>query len=1553
MFSGVKGLYLPFQTNTLTLSESKVLTGDLLDELSSEHIDVQINAVRRALVFLLSVKESDLEFLFVTLQPQTTEPAISTYFVSEHVLCVMTQKAVVDTDTSQFDDSLLCEHKNYVTLHMPIEIGNAIAVLFKKLEIKRCNLNRLESLITSGNADRHKENDAKCRQAFKTQLVVNSDQTTANLLTCSPDFFASAHQFYESQPNSELNNVFTSTAKQVGFSYFPKVQVESSNVGSKLVAKPESLKNKLFPITSKIQSLLNSASAWDKNTALDQVLEVYNSLTSYTLLMLIVSSGHRQANPYSFSFHTMSNDFLLLRDKDARGYTNLRILPISPNVKVQINEFRKWCRKLSYHFHSVDRDIEHRLMKLGCSEPIAQPEFQLLSSKLKWYSPNFSSICESLSLDLNLPANFPRHLLATQLRLLSKEIKMDKRACSAEYFLGHTNYFSHPLSYFSPHSLADLTPVTQVIDSMMDKIGLETIANPAARGKKNQHRGQATDIIYTPFSKKYSISMRQRAYKWVTELKLEGTVLSNIVSYFPIILQKEEERLSKVRAWGVFDEEGGGYQLIQQDSLNKFIGELQGTLTEENNELALATSSRAAYQLKLNRLKLRILTAVSNRSPQKGKKLVWSNGQSRQLSFKDDACLQMKIASQLTSLIIQHLKSVEKTRKVSLLDVTLSLIVNTKKRVRFTEEFVTALRKKWNFYEGVAWLEWAEDKEASRLLVDSVTTSLKNLLDTRQKLTSLEDDYKSSLKKWVVSQGLSPYVIDAIDSLNKLSKLLSETLDTSIPSYLRHYRMIYFETRGLSSQSSLLSFLSGKRNEVSKALVHSTDNSEVVVESVDCDLTSFDLEVYKNVQSSLESIKYRVYEAKAKRADAIEYCMLKVEVEELTDEGISVLEPTQKYKLKSVSKWVLAFIAHKLRCNDIGVSSALTYLSQIYKPLLEIAKDDDIITYNTKKWLDLFNRALQLKSNNKDIKSIAARFRDAHEYYEVNNGPTGLEWRDVIVPEGQPQNKLKENILIGSEYRQILSYLDDEPKLTQEHKLFSKVLFILWSKLGLRWHESMGLKRKEIDLKHKLINLKSNGARKLKTPNGNRKIPYGALLNEDEQQLLEALCDKESSQIDLLFEFSKHYSYDNNRDQLEALAKRVVNHMRAVTGNVNMSSHVGRKSFINHMLCLLNYTDETPFYQLQLADWLGEDDMHDSVLQHAEHFREVLTGSLKLNHKILPALSLLVGHAEPMTTIKSYSHVLDLLLHAYNEQQLVNQYSLKYIASLLENNVSEKDLSRRKNKLKAVESNKTVTFCELYEKKNFSKERYYFFEPDYSPRSGFYLDEAATLKSQLEMLQRDLQKAKACDFGAKVELFEIRRLMNILYTIHTEVGYPFAEITPFSGTLSHEFEQLYTDWFRIIQNDTFIKYCSKADKIKEIDLQALYEGWCKHYDAKHNFIIAINDISGRAVNEAYRTGKTNGLKALIELAEALKLKLVVKTFSHNRKRGATYVNIDKDNITIGRLDVQLEGPMTTKGKSQFKLFNHFVFLLVVRYMFEHYDELEIKTYYKRNKLKAL
>lgn len=293
---------------------------------------------------------------------------------------------------------------------------------------------------------------------------------------------------------------------------------------------------------------------------------------------------------------------------------------------------------------------------------------------------------------------------------------------------------------------------------------------------------------------------------------------------------------------------------------------------------------------------------------------------------------------------------------------------------------------------------------------------------------------------------------------------------------------------------------------------------------------------------------------------------------------------------------------------------------------------------------------------------IARALREFHHFlvHEFNFEPINV--REVLGI-GKGLVPVDANLITYDEYIKILTQIPiSSRKLRQslpvqgKLAIAAKLIFALAFKCGMRRMEVLKLKIADFcehDPAELLI--RPSDARRLKTKSSTRKLPLYALLAQNE---LKALRDWKTSRLaeltktspeETALQLQSHFLFGIPELEFEFISQDtlfdIIHHaMRQVCGDETLRFHHLRHSFASWC-----------FLQLMLSDLPSIPKLFPNlpktskVMEDSRNFRNRLYGHPDPTRRHVYAVTSLLGHAGPETSLEHYVHVCDLLLALWLE----------------------------------------------------------------------------------------------------------------------------------------------------------------------------------------------------------------------------------------------------------------------------------------------------------------
>lgn len=315
--------------------------------------------------------------------------------------------------------------------------------------------------------------------------------------------------------------------------------------------------------------------------------------------------------------------------------------------------------------------------------------------------------------------------------------------------------------------------------------------------------------------------------------------------------------------------------------------------------------------------------------------------------------------------------------------------------------------------------------------------------------------------------------------------------------------------------------------------------------------------------------------------------------------------------------------------NGLKVSSAGTYLSQV-KPLVLSLLNIDFANVESEALIEAYNEVVAQKQQKRSVKyatNVSSRIQSFHIFLYLYAEAPEIPFDELLYNQSKGKQLAKANILSNSEIQQI------KGKLAEIDERFAYI-FMLAVRLGLRIKEVFNLQFKHfIGWKsgyEMTVLITNTEFHNTKTSSGRRKISLQKYLTKQEYSEFRGFYTRQREQVGVLsvnqgrdqtanvlgqlktsakaFVFSNNSQQPPERSEVE---QNIVPIMRENTQDSTLTFHSLRHSFVNHNLLKLLLMPES------------------------------------LKRDVLKAFSYEVGHLSPDETLKTYFHLMPVVVNYY------------------------------------------------------------------------------------------------------------------------------------------------------------------------------------------------------------------------------------------------------------------------------------------------------------------
>ena len=1085
---------------------------------------------------------------------------------------------------------------------------------------------------------------ASIRGAFFEIISKKYSMAHASLLLANTEYATNTSHYYLSQEQSTLFLAYQTTLKELGVESKQTTLPPSAHYsGSELAIQKWRticlIKDKYNEVTKTTQNI-------SVNSTFDELVTAHNNVVLYSVLILLITTGHRSRQEYSFSDFTIDETRRVISIADKQNFcdSSLRILPLSDIVLDNLTAYRNHCDTLSRLMSKFSPVLTQKLLQTSKSITDNNcPLFYLVGKDQNITVVGQQDILNYL-IEWNLPSNAFRHYFFSFLQQTGA-------SKIAGYFMGHIRAGEHVFSNLSNFTHCDMSKFRPSINAVADSLRCSTLYFERKAGRKIPFAEYKKDGVYIPsylnkqrvFNKK---KMRNEVRVLVEKKRINKNSFMNNIDLVKdsIILELLEEKEACSYSVREFN-----YKL---KTLDKFIVKLIGTKNASSISHTRADAEDLDMNLQPNNLFL------SNEAHKLSKYLsTWVLAKSQNEEMKKNSCNR------------------------EFIKIVISLIVHGNFSFEIDSNFIAALKSPVFKDGNILWLSWHDNKAGKRrIFIDAITGQL--IINNPVYLTS-KIKHASELGKVLFTYlGAKIYkntlqfsiLGKKVIHVNKLIKFLNKRLFFSNSGMTQAYLNKRVSSTLLSDEV-LTRWL---RNEPCyKIQDEQFDNKKEFLEQKFQTPQNNRKEVNnKDALQLLATIRIKLNESFEKSG----YTSTKMLVEIIhenwaktinfkCEQSLQVLMDNSS-SLSTTSIAVLCWLYNTAGRKGkggktIAIQTLLSYISKVAKPLIQIARDESFFELNKLERESLYIEVINSRNvSHASEAALVLRTFDNH-IVDLFKLPS-VSWLTIEPSIFSNYPNVRANIINQREYEAAMDHLQNDLLFNAEEKAFNCVLLIFCYRLGLRKSEAQGMMVDEIDLKNGILHVRSNRYRRLKTENSSRRLPLFLFLSPDEiflvNQLIERTLLLHNQQINVgifarILDSSKLIDFSPN---IQAIASA----LKEATQDPSISLHITRHSFASYLYLITSRGKFPPSVQAELNRWCRDKCGY-------KNFSKKLVSNLLSEHssnqKILHAISLLLGHGNVKTTITNYVHVLDLVCFFESERQnnqLIEIKDMKYVNGL-------------------------------------------------------------------------------------------------------------------------------------------------------------------------------------------------------------------------------------------------------------------------------------------------
>ena len=1001
------------------------------------------------------------------------------------------------------------------------------------------------------------------------------------------------------------------------------------------------------------------------------VPEVHEAYTYYVLTLLMYALGLRPTvDPLGMIRHvSVETGYCLICDKVSNPNRAFRLVKLPPFVHQQLRNYMKYLKVLQSKLAASSRSLRlaKAIEKMLAGEKQNISLFFLLNrgaSRARSIRPGM--IKAYLGSTLGLPANFGRHVLATEI---------GSTDCPYHYLeavLGHCDHVEHAfgktslmapsltLSRFadyageilkergfvvldSPYSWSTSEPAQRSSYSgrifSADQIAHSSRAKTRARvadlhrriakkvtddltdAVKRTHRideDQITSSVerIARLCERVGASIRwslKHFYGWLTQMRRKGILVAT-KRFF--IAQKEPSPFADDT-------------LLRYDEARLVRGAFQGLISEystasvkENDALAevdiasFAVISAALMGNLADEQRLRTVLADDNNTMIKGGQLLLWGARSPTRQSRDDedqVIDQVWVADESTAVWLARVYADGIHKRLSSAEFDEALLGHCK---------LLGLRGRKNPYK------WLATQAANLMLIEHMGL-VRELERGRLPTRSMSREVFARLVDREPLKGLELDDDELIDALTSGEDIVADDGEAlSIAQYLAFRRWFNREC-----------------THIAKGRPNTLDPSEGEVG-------------YR--------AKYRV--STVTRKSRLDLLCERRKSQRVVD--IEKLPPVDR-NLESVLTYTARLCTGGTQYKKhLAWATVRQYSAIVLRGLTRVAAGRDVTRLDEAEYEELYMLMLERASPRNRKRTLVA-LREYHlSLMEAYHAPW-VDWSYIVgLSEwdlSDAVHSIDANYVFTNEYEHALEIIDKQESLSLPVRTRLKALLILGYRFGLRWSEALYLTQRDLHFMRDgtgiKVRVRQNKHRTLKTRSARRAVPLLGNLSDAELQALQdvkayAKVSGEAPVKELLFQNGDGQEAIADRHLLSALANRA---LRIATGDRSVRFHHLRHSYATSLVVLAMdpVASEQGVWSVvrdRILEPLRLDAQSDVVktgatevksvqlrYQSAEALSDVLWQSTEIGPDRMRVVSILMGHSNSYTALLHYTHVMPFL----------------------------------------------------------------------------------------------------------------------------------------------------------------------------------------------------------------------------------------------------------------------------------------------------------------------
>lgn len=991
-------------------------------------------------------------------------------------------------------------------------------------------------------------------------------------------------------------------------------------VGSKLAISIASMQEIIGQMQLRCEPYLKGA----RNP--ERVREAHNRYTSYVVMLLLFSTGHRAVNDpfHDPNVFLLDHNALLITDKVELQEHEGRLVWLSDLAIAQYKAYLNHLAGLVSALSQFNRTLANEIAKLLASDTQpSMPLFFYLTAK-GWESVKPASLAYELGDVWPFPFNANRHFLSTQLRRLNVPCEY------ISYQLGHAQIGQLPFGKFSllaPYQVAmRLRPALKELEEqcgwkclnglrrygeLLPSKNAQLSSVPSRKfGPERRERNKNQKQKITADAVRSAIRKVRKSSDWDFITEVPGKFIDEVLA--EIAEQSKNQPYELIRRQNLFRRflKYGRYRNVWRTKLPSMLIELKG-------EKSPITYLNSGSLIRLNLLKKHVLNYLTEQFKRKTFPPKDSSDSKAIVAYLAICRLSALVFGQLCDSF--YLENMERT---------LSKDVH-----RFEDKLWVTFYETTSVGEKVRF-RWFPDAISSALIVhlrNKLTAEIINKIS----VIAVQNAYKEFIAQWSVLDNLPAAVAKDVIDWVKIENALY------FPGVIRACLNADIETWSLS-ESAWCRLITGK-----PATLHEIDQLPIekhkgqpFIRSITSDLKTEKEALAKLrecLQSALPVSSGNREDTSNVRNNAQSREYLKNQLKQWHEDWGRQCSNT----LSELHGWINSLLIRTQKQSQLKISSIYTYFNTVGTALIEQCWELDLHELEEDELIQAYEQVLNYGKDSFRPQR-AARLREFHDFIVEGYGALPVDF-DELEPR-QIHYGANGNLVTVDEYLRARDLLENDSYAESPIMVNLQVLVLcLIYRNGLRTGESIRLLVSDVIADQSpLVYIRNNRFGVCKSINGVRQIPFFERMDAKELELLKQwVASREHLEPgDVKAPLFTKELLGNSLIVRQQVTQRIIQALRIATGDSTIKIRHLRHAFANYFVASIADVSNT-FDQLKLAQWTG-------LAQHsAENFEKKWFGQSYPSRRGLYQLANLIGHGSPETTIKNYIHCLDMLIPVF------------------------------------------------------------------------------------------------------------------------------------------------------------------------------------------------------------------------------------------------------------------------------------------------------------------